>query len=138
MRLNVLRRFGSDRSGVSALEFALVAPVFLTLLIGVIQMGWSLHCASNVRFAVKTAARQFMVQPNLSDQAFVTAMRAHLRGPSAAAVTVTVERQAMAGGPVFVRARSTYNHAFWAPMITPFTIVSRGETTVFAPSNPAI
>jgi Flp pilus assembly protein TadG len=45
------------RDGVTALEFALVAPVAFLLLLGGIEYGRVLHTRSTLQFAVEQAAR---------------------------------------------------------------------------------
>jgi Flp pilus assembly protein TadG len=53
-----LRRLGRDRGGASALEFALLLPVFLWLLMGILETSVMLHTQVVVEGAVADAARQ--------------------------------------------------------------------------------
>jgi Flp pilus assembly protein TadG len=56
-----IRRFGRDTSGASALEFALVAVPFVTLLLGVMETSYDLYVQSALDTAVAEAARQVQV-----------------------------------------------------------------------------
>lgn len=52
-----LRSFGFDLSGVTAVEFALTLPIFIGLILGVIQVGLLLWCQLGMQNAVEAAAR---------------------------------------------------------------------------------
>jgi Flp pilus assembly protein TadG len=53
----------SDESGATALEFALVSPVLITLLVGLFQVAWAMHCAATVRWSLETASRKLLMNP---------------------------------------------------------------------------
>lgn len=52
-----LRRLGRDRDGNSVVEFGLIAPVFLTLMLGVMDMGHTLYMNSVLQGALQKAGR---------------------------------------------------------------------------------
>jgi len=52
-----LRRVAEDRSGVTVVEFALVAPVFLLLLMGIFDIGHMAYVRSVLQGAVQQVAR---------------------------------------------------------------------------------
>ena len=52
-----LLRSAKANSGTSALEFAIVAPVFLTMLLGVAELGRLAWTQSSLQYAVERAAR---------------------------------------------------------------------------------
>ncbi|MEE2689992.1 MAG: TadE/TadG family type IV pilus assembly protein [Pseudomonadota bacterium] len=53
----VRRRFIGDRRGASAVEFAIVAPVFLMLMFSTFEVGWFYFVESTVDGAATNAAR---------------------------------------------------------------------------------
>jgi Flp pilus assembly protein TadG len=53
-----------DRSGTSAVEFALVVPVFLVMLLGIIEFGRVVWTQSALQHAVEAAARCAVVTPS--------------------------------------------------------------------------
>jgi Flp pilus assembly pilin Flp len=68
------RRFGRDRSGASAVEFAIVAPVFLSLMFATFEVGWFFFVGATVDSATVDAARQVRTgqvqNQNLTKQQF--------------------------------------------------------------------
>ncbi|MFN3516859.1 MAG: TadE/TadG family type IV pilus assembly protein, partial [Novosphingobium sp.] len=56
-RFGSLSRIGQDEAGVSAVEFTLVAPVFLSLVIGIFDLGQMAYGISVTNGAVEKAAR---------------------------------------------------------------------------------
>ncbi len=57
----MLARFRRDRSGASALEFALLAPVFLAILAGVVDVGTLLHTKYRLNAAVAAGSNYTLV-----------------------------------------------------------------------------
>ncbi len=53
----------SIRRGQSLVEFALVAPVLLLLMLGVMNLGYVLFVNTQVEYAVREGARAAMVRP---------------------------------------------------------------------------
>lgn len=52
----VLRRFSRDRNGVSAVEFALILPVMVTLYLGSVELGNGLAVQYKTTLAARTVA----------------------------------------------------------------------------------
>lgn len=69
----ILRIFIADRRGVAAIEFALLAPAFLMLLIGTMTMGMLFFTASSLHFATEAAARCASVKSTICNNAATTA-----------------------------------------------------------------
>ena len=68
-----LRARYRTKRGTAAVEFALVAPLLLLLLGGLIQFGWAVWCDSALNGAVSQASYYaFMAGPNVSTAAIVT------------------------------------------------------------------
>jgi Flp pilus assembly protein TadG len=59
-------RFCDDEDGASALEFALVFPLFATMLFGSLQMGLAYYTAGSVQYALERTARMTMVDQDMS------------------------------------------------------------------------
>jgi Flp pilus assembly pilin Flp len=68
-----LRRFGRNRRGSTAVEFALVAPIFLVLLCGILENALILFTQSALDNATRDAARMIMLG-NTSETAFSNAI----------------------------------------------------------------
>jgi Flp pilus assembly protein TadG len=72
-----MRKFARDTSGVTAIEFALVAPVFLMLLFGIIVFGAYLTVTHGVQQIAAEAARSSVA--GLSDTERSTLAEATIR-----------------------------------------------------------
>ena len=62
-----LRRLAGDRGGVTAVEFALIAPVLFGLVIGVIELGRAAYTQGVVSFAAEEATRYAMVNYDVDE-----------------------------------------------------------------------
>jgi Flp pilus assembly protein TadG len=59
-RRRLLRSFGLERKGASAVEFAIVAPIFIGLLISVLETGLYLFAQTALQSAAVEAGRLFL------------------------------------------------------------------------------
>lgn len=64
----LLRRFRRAQSGVAAVEFALVGPIFLLLLLGIMDYSWQMYAKQVLQGAVAEAARASTLERNALDQ----------------------------------------------------------------------
>ncbi|MEX2649931.1 MAG: TadE family protein [Alphaproteobacteria bacterium] len=55
------RRLRRDRRGSIAIEFALIAPIMLTLAAGTMQFGWLIHVQNSMFDATRNVARSVSV-----------------------------------------------------------------------------
>lgn len=83
-----LMPFLADRRGVSALEFALIAPVLSTVLV----LGWDgwmmINQATDMRTAVQTGARYYQIGGSDDAAAKTAALAAWVHKPADGALTV--------------------------------------------------
>ena len=120
-----------SESGATAVEFALVIPVFLTLLIGTFQVAWVLHCASTVQYALEKSARSLLLDPTITEAQLKSAVLAKLSGmvdTTKVAVTLVTDTST-AGAPV-LRASSTYQPTLSIPMVADWSMTLRSTTVV--------
>ena len=77
-----------DRRGATALEFGLVLPVFVTIVVGVINTAQLTHAVSSMTFAVEEAARCSAVNETTCGTATATEAYAAAKylGPSVSPV----------------------------------------------------
>jgi Flp pilus assembly protein TadG len=73
-----------DRQGTTAVEFAIVAPVFIALLIGTMALCVALLLIGSLHFAVEDAARCASVKTTICSDAATTVAYAqnHYYGPN--------------------------------------------------------
>lgn len=75
-------RSKSGQKGVAAIEFALIAPVVLVVLFGILEFGFALWRKQSLTSAVRDGARQAIVNPIVpKDTAWVrTEVKANVAG----------------------------------------------------------
>jgi len=78
--LSRLRSLGGARSGATAVEFALIAPALLLMLLGLVEVGRAFWIKSALDFAVQEAARCAVVQQANPACATPAAVQAYAAG----------------------------------------------------------
>ncbi len=58
----LIQRLCGDQQGVSAVEFALIAPVLLTMLMGLLDLSYNVYTAQMLQGAVQNAARKSTIE----------------------------------------------------------------------------
>lgn len=69
------RRWRADDRGAAVVEFALVVPILLVLVTGIIDFGRLLAVAASMAAAVRDGARQAATASDLSDAVQIAAIR---------------------------------------------------------------
>ena len=85
-RFSQLRR---DQRGVAAVEFAMIAPIFFGLLIGIIDVGRYMWTLNTIQYAIDQGVRSGVVQ-QLSTEDVTDLVKGSLAGLDAGAVEVDV------------------------------------------------
>ena len=67
-RAPLLRRLRRNERGIAMVEFALTAPVFLLILMGVFDYCWQMYAQQVLQGAVSKAGRDSTLQANATDQ----------------------------------------------------------------------
>lgn len=117
----VLRRFRKADGGASAVEFALILPVFVTMVMGTIQMGIVYYQASTVQFALEETARKVMVAPNMSSGQIQTSITQQLQTLTSQTVTVTYSLDN--SGPIAIaQVSASFSIAVVIPFVPAFSI----------------
>lgn len=118
----MVRRRGPE-SGAAALETALVMPVFLTLVLGILNVGWGLYCGAEVRNAVERSTRLLIIDPETPAADIEAAVKADLNGanPDDVIFTMAPEEVGETGGAV-ARLSWTYGYTIDAPFVKPIVL----------------
>lgn len=132
--MTLRQRSTRDERGASAIEFALVALPFITLVFGAIDFGWAINNDVLVNNAAREGAREGSLNPNAA--AVEAVVRSTLSYADSGTVTVTVTcrkssgaacslASAVPGDTVVVRVSETHD---W---ITPIgDLIAPGGTTL--------
>lgn len=100
-------RLHRDCRGATAVEFALLLPVLLAVLLAVLEFGRALWLRQDMQFAVEEAARFALVDETATSAAIVARAAARMAavGPAAAATQLTATLDA---GAVTVTATTDF------------------------------
>lgn len=107
----------ATRMGVAATEFAIIAPVFLLLVIGIIELGRALMVQQVLINASRVGARQAITLGATSGEV-QTAVQEYAASVAVPGVTVSVTpspASATAGSPILVTASVPYSDVSWLP-----------------------
>jgi len=83
------RRFIATRRGATAVEFALIAPIFLILVFGIFEMSRAMWIKAALQFAVEEAARYAIVNSSATTSTLVTYAQTQFTNSGLSAVGVT-------------------------------------------------
>ena len=120
-----------DDGGATAVEMALVLPVFLTLLLGGFQVAWVMHSAATVRWSLESSSRMLMLNPATTEDQLRTAVATKLAGlvnPNDVTVTLVADNST-AGAPV-LRASSDYRPTLVIPLVSSWNLDLKASTVV--------
>lgn len=75
MPSRTLQRFLAQTAGTSAVEFAILAPVFIILLVAGVAFGQGFYAIGSVQWAVEQTARDLMIDGSLSEAQYEARVR---------------------------------------------------------------
>jgi Flp pilus assembly protein TadG len=122
-KLTSRRRAGTKKSGgqrhrgVAAVEFALVAPIFLMVVIGIIEVGRAIMVQQVLINAARVGARR-AVMLSSTQQAVLDVVSEYTTGVGVTGVTTTVSPNpatAEAGAAITVQASVNFANVNWLP-----------------------
>jgi Flp pilus assembly protein TadG len=102
------RHLRRDRRAVAAIEFALVAPLFMMLVIGILQAGMALYASAGLRNGVEAAARLAQIYPRPSDTQISAAVASNAFGLNGAQLSTPVLTHGTANGSDYVDITASY------------------------------
>ena len=113
------RRFLTDRDGAAALETALVAPIFITLVLAIFNAGWALYCGGEVRHAVERSTRLLIADPDTPESTIEADVLGALHSADPDDVTFAMTTEEVGDDGQIARLSWTYGYALDAPFIDP-------------------
>jgi Flp pilus assembly protein TadG len=122
-------RFCDDEDGASALEFALVFPLFATMLFGSLQMGLAYYTAGSVQYALERTARMTMVDQDMSAGQVQTAFENLLEPLTNEEIDINYTVDSSGDVPIAIFT-ATYTHNFVIPLVPQFNVDFPVETRV--------
>jgi len=107
------------RNGVTAVEFAIVAPIFVIIIFGIIEMGRAFMVQQIITNASREGARRAIVEQATADEV-KELVNDYLAATSVSGVTVDVSPETIGpdigfGDPVTVSIRVPFDSVSWMP-----------------------
>lgn len=118
-------------SGVAAIEFAIVGPLLIMLLVGIFSVGSVLHSLSSVRYALGETARVLQLNPKLSQSELQVRLDEELKeyGKGSVMLTMTIEKDA--SGSDVARLKATYPYLIAVPFIPKYEGAYKQSVEIF-------
>ena len=104
------RSLAKDCRGSAAMEFAAVAPMFLLIVIGTIQLGLAYYANAGLRNAVEIGARYAVIYPNPTDSQIVTKIRGNIFGLEPSSLADPTLTRGTANGTAYVDISMSYSY----------------------------
>lgn len=95
----------------------MIAPLLIMVIFGIVQVGWALHCASSVRYALDESARVLSLRPEITEAEVEAAMRERLEILADPEISISISEDQGSPGLRMTRLRATYVHSLSVPML---------------------
>ena len=86
--LAFIRRLAMEQRGGAAIEFAVIAPVLFTVILGGIDVGRMFYLRQGLEYATEEGARYYMMNPTSASSAVTTYLQGKMVGGLGTSVTV--------------------------------------------------
>jgi Flp pilus assembly protein TadG len=120
-KLTFCRRFGTGERGATAVEFALIFPLFVGLLIGIFEFSRMMFVASSVQYSVDRAARMAVIDPTVSLSDIEAEIQNRLVVSNSPTVNLSVTRTTI-GATDIAQVSAHYDHVVSPLFFEPFTV----------------
>ena len=92
-RAQSFRRLAASESGNAVVEFSLLFPALMMLILGAWYTGWAINCGGEVRHAVELGSRIYITDPNTTAAELQTAVSSQLISVPISDVTLAAAQQ---------------------------------------------
>lgn len=111
-RKRMIRKFGGDRRGSPALEFALVAPLLFAAVFGTFELGRGLYERNRFAAAAAIATRTLVLDPAATETDIRTAIYNKLGDYDPDDLTITIGANETIAGQTFKKIEVSYFFEF--------------------------
>lgn len=121
----------NDRSGVAAVEFALVAPVLIGLIFGIWNTGMVLYADNGIRDAVEVGARRATVFPRPTEAQLTQRINSRYFGPRSGTIVGPTYTYATRNNAPVVTISMSYTHRINVPFMPVRDVTLAHQRTVY-------
>ena len=120
----ILRRLAGSRRGATAVEFAMVAPIFIIMVAGVFEMGRAMWIKSSMQYAVEETTRYAIVNTSASTSTLATyASTAYSSSGNSISGATFAATQTTVSGITYISITGSYDFTVIIPLV-PFPDVT--------------
>lgn len=118
---STIYRFLRRSDGTSAIEFALLAPVFFAMVFTLIQLGWCYFNAASVQWALDRATRIAAIDPDVTQGDLQTFISSELAGLTNKQVSLSYSVDTSGTLPI-LELGTVYTHSMHIPFVDDYTL----------------
>ena len=123
------RRLRKNRWGATAVEFALVFPVFIVMVAGIVELSRAMWIKATLQFAIEQTARHAVVNTSLTTDELETYAATQLPSLSSDDITFSATSTST-GGFDYVTITASYSFTTVIPIVDIPTIALNASTQV--------
>jgi Flp pilus assembly pilin Flp len=127
--MSFFKIFRGNQDGASALEFALILPVFAAMVFGTIQMGLAYYFAGSVQFALERTARLVMVNQDMTASEAAQAFTDEISTFTDQTITFTYNVDSSGDVPI-AELGAVYDYQFVIPFVPAFDVTFDAQSRV--------
>lgn len=128
--INKARTCAINDRGAAAVEFALIFPVFIMFVLGIIDFGRIYWIKSSMQFVVEQSTRHAMVNTSITEAALETYAYAQQTGVSASGAVFDADIDD-SGAINYMTITGTYSFTFLTPLVgTTLTLDAKSVTPI--------
>lgn len=120
-----------DDRGSAAVEFSLVLPTFVVMVVGIFAVGWAAHSTHNLRYALAEGARALQLEPTITQAELQTLVRSKVfegHGPEDVSVSLTFDP--LSAGVKLAHTTASYPVTFTVPLVGSYSFSYSVSMTV--------
>ena len=130
-----LRNLVRDRRGATALEFAFVAPMFLSIVFSLFEFGWAQHKLSSIRYVMESVSRGLLMNPAMTEAELRTQVETQLGGMAADPdLAISLQIVDMGASGKVAKLTGAYTSEIGVPLVATYPIA---WTTTVSTALPA-
>ena len=129
IRRDPVRTLIRGEGGVTAVEFAMVLPVFITLLFGIFEFSRMIFISSSVQHAIDRASRLAVIDNDVSNADIEAEIAEFLSVSGSPPVNISIVRT-MIGTTDVAQVTAQYDHVVSGPFIPEFTVQWNFDTVI--------
>jgi Flp pilus assembly protein TadG len=119
MPIKLLKKYRNDEKGTTAVEFALIAIVFLSMIFGIFESARVFWALNTLQYAVEQGTRFALVNPNATQADITAVVLSNMNGIATTDTNpnVSVNPALAVGDVTFVVVDASYRFTLLMPFI---------------------